>query len=202
MAASPVLLNPSPVLDRAPRSISPSRPSHSGLRSAWIPVLCAIGFVCFTSTAFMGGMHTQVVVNDVWHALFGKWHWDLTGKVNGDGRKVGHFFGYGMIGIIFARAWTSSLRTRARALGGNLVLMATTLGILSTATLASLDEWHQCFLPGRVGSVHDVLLDTCGAICLNLCVLAYRSRKQNQRASEERQTADEQCESAYESIAA
>jgi VanZ family protein len=39
--------------------------------------------------------------------------------------------------------------------------------IASTFAVACLDEWHQTFGPGRVGSLHDALLDAAGAIFLN-----------------------------------
>jgi VanZ family protein len=60
------------------------------------------------------------------------------------------------------------------------MFISATLGVGSTFVLASLDEWHQTFLPGRVGCLSDVLLDTVGALFLNLAlwaVYAYRRRK-------------------------
>ena len=51
------------------------------------------------------GSHTQVIVDHVWRAIFGNWHASLIGPINGDdGRKVGHFFGYGTIGLLFRAA--------------------------------------------------------------------------------------------------
>lgn len=35
--------------------------------------------------------------------------------------------------------------------------------LLICITYASLDEWHQTFVPSRVGSVQDVMIDTLGA---------------------------------------
>lgn len=171
MAAAPVYLNPSP--RRVPVSI---QKKHS-VPSAWIPVCCSLAFVCFTSTSLMGGSHTQIVVNWVWKMLFGNWHHNLTGIVNGEGRKIGHFFGYGAIGLLFRRAWHASMRAWALAVNSKLALYAASLGIASTFAVASLDEWHQTFLRGRVGSFHDVLLDTCGALFLNLVLFAYRAHK-------------------------
>lgn len=170
MAASPVFLNLPPVSVASAQK----RPSP---QSAWIPVWCSLVFVCFTSTSFMGGSHTQVLVSDVWKALLGNWHYDLTGVVNGDGRKVGHFFGYGTIGLLFRRAWHASMRAWALAMKSKLALFSASLGIASTFAVASLDEWHQRYLPGRVGSFHDVLLDTCGALCLNVLLFAWRAHK-------------------------
>jgi VanZ family protein len=47
-----------------------------------------------------------------------------------------------------------------------------------TALVASLDEWHQTFLPSRTGAFRDVVLDTIGALCMQAVVIAvvrYRS---------------------------
>lgn len=177
MAASPVFLGPFQT------SESQSRKTKS-LRSAWTPVLGSLAFICFTSTALMGGSHTQIIVDHVWRALFGNWHASLIGPVNEDSRKVGHFFGYGTIGLLFRRAWHVSMRAWALAAHSKLALFSASLGIGCTFAVASLDEWHQRFLAGRVGSFHDVLLDTCGALCLNLLLFAYRAHKRKQARQE------------------
>jgi len=173
MAAAPVVLNLSPVRSR-------KFLNKPNLRSAWLPIAGSLAFICFTSSTIMGGYHTQIVLDRIWHALLGNWHTNLIGPVNGDSRKVGHFFGYGTIGLLFRRAWHISIKAWAFAAGSNIAFYAASLGIASTFAVASLDEWHQRFLAGRVGSFHDVLLDTCGALFLNLLLFAYRAHKQSQ----------------------
>jgi VanZ family protein len=171
MATSPAVLTPSPIGYR--RTVS----------TAWTPVLCSLVFIAFTSSTLMSGYHTQFVVNDVWKALFGSWHFnDWAGVVNGEGRKVGHFFGYGAIGLIFRNAWHTSLRARAVRLGqtllhNQLLLRSALLSAFSIFVVASLDELHQHFLPQRVGSFGDVLRDTAGTVFLNVVWLAYREYK-------------------------
>ena len=64
---------------------------------------------------------------------------------------------------------------RAYAMIGNrLILFSSTLGVASTFLLASLDEWHQRFLPGRVGCFRDVMIDTSGAVFLTFVLLGAR----------------------------
>ena len=153
----------------------------------WVPVFLSLIFVCFTSTSFMGGSHTQVLVDDVWRTFLGKWHWDITGVVNEALRKIGHFFGYGMIGLLFRKAWHSSIHARLIAATGRWMssawmIGASALSVASTFLVAGLDEWHQRYVPGRVSSLRDVLLDTGGALLLNLGFLAahaYRRRAQS-----------------------
>lgn len=171
MASSPALLNPSLEL---PRSL-PVRPVHR----AWLPVFLCLGFICFTSTTLMSGYHTQFVVNDVWRVLFGHWHEDLRGVVNFDARKIGHFFGYGAVGLIFRNAWQHTLEARAKrreqtVSWRRLLLLSAALSIVSILLVSSCDELHQAFLPQRVGSLGDVLRDTYGTIFLNGLLLAYR----------------------------
>ena len=173
MAAAHVVLNLSPVGSNNFRN-------KANLRSAWIPIVGSLAFICFTSSTVMGGSHTQVVLDHIWKAVLGNWHTNLIGPVNGDSRKIGHFFGYGTIGLLFRRAWHISMRAWALVAGSRIAFYAASLGIASTFAVASLDEWHQRFLAGRVGSFHDVMLDTCGALCLNLLLFAYRSHKREQ----------------------
>jgi len=170
MSATPAVFPPS--------NIAPRR----SVQNAWIPVLLCLIFVCFTSTSFMGGNHTQAWLEDVWRPLLGKWHWDLTGPVNILCRKVGHFFGYGMIGLIFRNAWHSSIRAGITRVGASLasvrgMVSVSALSVLSTFLVASLDELHQRYVPGRVSSFHDVMVDTAGAVFLNAVFWTVRACK-------------------------
>ena len=54
------------------------------------------------------------------------------------------------------------------------------LGITSAAIVASADEIHQMFLPTRGASFNDVLLDTSGALALNLTFFAFLAYRRNQ----------------------
>jgi len=176
MATSPALLNPSLELSRP---IEP-RPIHK----AWLTVFFSLAFICFTSSTLMSGYHTQFVVNDVWKALFGNWHQDWTGIVNFDGRKFGHFFGYGAVGLLFRNAWQHTLAARAARhgrviLNNRMLLLSAAVSVVSIFFIASADEIHQSFLPQRVGSFGDVIRDTAGTIFLNLVLLAYRAYKRS-----------------------
>ena len=48
--------------------------------------------------------------------------------------------------------------------------------------LASLDEWHQMYLPQRHGSMLDALLDCLGATFLTLAIWAIRSIQRRRSA--------------------
>lgn len=177
MAASPAIFPSSQTLPR--RSV---RQPRTPVQSAWIPALLSIVFVCFTSTSFMSGRHTQVLVDSVWRTFLGTWHWNLTGPINGVGRKIGHFLGYGTIGLIFRNAWHTSIRAGLLRIGASLatfqgMVSVSALSVLSTFIIASLDELHQRFVPGRVSSFRDVMVDTTGAIFLNVVFWTVRAHK-------------------------
>jgi VanZ family protein len=49
---------------------------------------------------------------------------------------------------------------------------AAMIAFLSTALVSVLDEWHQAHLPGRTGTIQDVLLDSSAAVCAQLFLVA------------------------------
>jgi VanZ family protein len=170
MATVPVLLNPSSV--RSSRQIN--------LNSAWIGALMGFVFVACTSNNYMGGTHSQRVLTAVWESVLGMWHIDEIAAANIWMRKVGHFIGHGLLSLVFCRAWYSSVRKKL--LGRRIWWRPTAalLALLTTFTVACLDEWHQSFVPGRVGSFRDVLIDASGALVANLIVLVVMSRRKPQ----------------------
>jgi VanZ family protein len=134
--------------------------------SAWLPVVVGIGIIALESTEFMGADRTTGPLRWIFQAIFGQVsdaRWAIFHHLI---RKSGHFFGYGLIGIAWLRAWWMTL-PRSRFLDHAL------LALLGTALVASADEWHQTFLPNRTGTPWDVLLDCCGAITLLLVLYLY-----------------------------
>jgi len=49
----------------------------------------------------------------------------------------------------------------------------TSIAVLGTALVASLDEWHQSFIPSRTGTPRDVDLDTCAGIAAQMLVFLW-----------------------------
>jgi len=134
--------------------------------SAWLPVAIGIGVIMLESTEWFGSDHTSHPLRWLWETLFGPVgdaRWELIHHLI---RKCGHFFGYGALGLVWLRAWWMTL-PRSR------FSQDAFLALLGTALVASVDEWHQSYLPNRTSSVWDVLLDCCGAIALLLAVYIY-----------------------------
>jgi len=143
--------------------------SRRGLRfwlRVWWPVAVGVLVILAESTEMMGADHTSGPLRRLFEWLFGHIgdaSWDM---VHHFVRKTGHFTGYGAIGLAWLRAWWMTL-PHSRFLQDSL------LALLGTATVASLDEWHQTYLPNRTGTPVDVLLDCCGALTLQLIVYVY-----------------------------
>jgi VanZ family protein len=158
-------------------AIAATAPTSVRKQATWLPVLFGIAVICGESTNTMGANHTGV-----WLSQLAAWSGHADGPlaiINHVLRKSGHFSGYGVLGIFFARGWYSVLRRRIVASWSTLRMRAALFGILSTAVVASADEIHQIFLPTRGASVWDVLLDTSGAVVLNTLFLAFLAARRN-----------------------
>ncbi|MGO9319169.1 MAG: VanZ family protein [Terracidiphilus sp.] len=145
---------------------APARQGISFWLSAWLPVAFGIGIIALESTQLLGADHTSGPLRWLFEAIFGivsNARWDVFHSLI---RKSGHFFGYGALGLVWLRAWWMTLPNSR-------FYQDAFLALLGTALVASLDEWHQSFLPNRTGSVSDVLLDCQGAIVLLLVVYSY-----------------------------
>jgi VanZ family protein len=133
---------------------------------AWWPVAVAIAVICVESTEMMGADHTSGPLRAIYQFIFGHVpgrRWEM---IHHYIRKSGHFIGYGLMGLAWLRAWWMTLPQ-------SLFLQDTLLSLAGTALVATLDEYHQSFLPNRTSSPWDVLLDCCGALTLQLIVYIY-----------------------------
>jgi hypothetical protein len=71
-----------------------------------------------------------------------------TGIADADAAERFHFVEYGLIAVLFYKAW--------RPAGDGAVII---LPILSGIIVGTLEEWLQWYVPGRVGEAKDVLLN-------------------------------------------
>ena len=151
-------------LERA--AIRLSKDPHHPLK-AWIAAILWLIVIAIESTTYLSASNTSRILFPLLHFLFRLnharfeiWHFYI--------RKSGHVIGYGLLSILLFRAWKETL-----AMPGNprWTLRWANIAILGTALVASLDEWHQSFLPSRTGTWHDVVLDTCAGIAAQVLLL-------------------------------
>ena len=144
-----------------------NRDRHSILK-AWIAAILWLIVIAIESTALASASNTSRILYPLLHWLFNMdperfdyWHFYI--------RKTGHVFGYGMLCFLLFRAW------RATWPKNNVkwTPLWASLAILGTAIVASLDEWHQTFIPTRTGRWQDVVLDTCAGILAQILILIW-----------------------------
>jgi len=126
----------------------------------WIAAILWLIVIAIESTALLSASNTSRILYPLLHFIFrmGRerfeyWHFYL--------RKTGHVIGYATLSILLFRAWRATLPAMD---GAKWTPLWSTIAVLGTALVASLDEWHQSFVPSRTGRWQDVVLDTCAGI--------------------------------------
>ena len=189
-----------PVFFYKPLRQQPSEASWQWWLKVWTPAALAVAIICVESTSAFSSQNTSSILRPILERWFGHIQdssWDIYHHYL---RKTGHFVGYGLVAFTFLRAWLHTLdlpgfppallvgwlrgpgplfawRLRSTLLAWR--LKSTLLAIVSTALVASCDEYHQSFIPSRTGSPYDVLLDTAGAcaLCLLVWLLCWSRRQ-------------------------
>jgi VanZ family protein len=114
--------------------------------------------IALESTTTMSAANTSRFLYPLWVHLFGvpsPEHWEQIHHVI---RKTGHFVGYGLVSLAFFYSWRQTLH-RMAVRHWSLWRRASVLAVLCTLLVASLDEYHQSFLPSRTSSPIDCLSD-------------------------------------------
>jgi len=142
------------------------------LLSAWIPAAICVLLIATSSSDTFSSDNTSSVLRPLMERIFGPMTNHFWCKLLFDIRKVGHFFAYGFVSLVFFRAWRMTFRLSHAYSAVTASLRAAAVALISTLLLCSADEFHQAFLPQRTGSPWDVLLDMCGAITCHLIVFA------------------------------
>jgi len=89
-------------------------------------------------------------------------------------RKSGHFVGYFALSFFLFRAWRATLRL---PWAPRWALRWAMIAFFMSALVASLDEWHQTFIPSRTGAISDVMLDSCAALTAQVLIFLYLTWK-------------------------
>jgi VanZ family protein len=152
---------------------------------SWLPVLLWLALICIESTSMLSSANTGGVLYGIIATVFGPVDRKSFEEFHSFLRKTGHFLGYAVLSLLFFRALVRSFTWQARrTIGEQKKIGLTTyytrmaaLASILTLVVASLDEWHQTFLPSRTGAFHDVLLDCSGAVIIQLIALAFLRRR-------------------------
>jgi VanZ family protein len=142
---------------------------------AWIAAILWLILIAIESSALLSAHNTSRILYPLLHFLFGMdwehfevWHFFI--------RKSGHVVGYATLSALLFRAWRATLPAMSDV---KWTPRWATIAILGTALVASLDEWHQSFIPSRTGRWQDVVLDTCAGVGAQLLILVWMRQRKN-----------------------
>jgi VanZ family protein len=138
---------------------------------AWVAAILWLIVIAIESSAWLSAHNTSRILYPILHFLLGldwerfeHWHFYI--------RKGGHVVGYAILSVLLFRAWRATLPANH----ANWKLHWATIAILGTALVASVDEWHQSFIPARTGRWQDVVLDSCAGVAAQALVLLWMKR--------------------------
>lgn len=152
-----------------PRFGTLDKEQQRALFLAWLPAAIGVLVICIESTEYFSAAHTAEWLRSLWQAIFGASQMDWN-KGNHILRKTGHFLGYGILSLLFYRAWR---RSREILVIYRPRLLDVVYSLVCTVIVASGDEFHQSFLPSRTGKPQDVLLDAAGGLAFLILLQAW-----------------------------
>jgi VanZ family protein len=148
-------------------------PDQKQVLKAWIAALLWMALIAIESTDWLSAEHTSRILYPILHFLLGLtpagfevWHHYI--------RKLGHFVGYFTLSFFLFRAWRATLHLPWTP---PWALRWATIAFFMTVLVASLDEWHQTFIPSRTGAFSDVVLDSSGALTAQILIFLYLTWK-------------------------
>lgn len=144
---------------------------------AWTAAVLWLIVIAIESSAMLSSHNTSRILYPLLHFLFGldwerfqTWHFFM--------RKGGHVVGYAILSTLLFRAWRVTLPAMS---GGKWIPRWATFSVFGTAFVATLDEWHQSFIPSRTGRWQDVVLDTSAGIAAQVFIfLWWKNSSDNQ----------------------
>jgi VanZ family protein len=148
-------------------------PDKKQLLKSWIAALLWIGLIAIESTDWFSSEHTSRILYPLLHFLIGL---DPAGfeVVHHYIRKLGHFVGYFALSFLLFRAWRATLHL---PWAPRWALRWAAIAFVMSALVASLDEWHQTFIPSRTGAISDVMLDSFAALTAQVLIFFYLTWK-------------------------
>lgn len=138
----------------------------------WWPVLFWALLISFFSTRVFTAENTGRFILPVLHWLLPHASPEKLATIHFLIRKCAHFTEYFVFSLLILRSFREG-RTETR-------FAWIALTVLIVAAYASLDEFHQSFVPGRTPAVRDVLIDTAGGIAAQVAA-ALATRKETNR---------------------
>ncbi|HEV2960392.1 MAG TPA: VanZ family protein [Candidatus Angelobacter sp.] len=135
---------------------------------AWLPTALWLATIASFSTDLFSSAHTGQILMKIIHAIYGPISPHAFALLHAYIRKAAHFTVYGTLSGLAFYSWRASLPGRRRW-----TFKWSGLALALTLLAASLDEFHQSFVPSRTASPHDVLLDMMGAMFVQIVIATF-----------------------------
>ena len=133
-----------------------------------------MAIISLASTSKFSALNTSEVLRPIILWIFPNLSEQQVATIHFATRKVAHFSEYAVLGILAARAFTSSNQDWLRR---HWFLIS----LLLVVAYALLDEFHQSFVPDRSASIIDSVIDTAGGLTA-LLLIQHRFRTLNRPA--------------------
>ena len=154
-------------------------PDHKHILKLWFAAGLWLTVIAIESTTYLSSEYTGRFLYPIFHFLFGMgwqrflvWHHYI--------RKTGHFVGYFILSVLLFRAWKATLKLPVLW-----ALRWSGIAFFMSAIVASMDEWHQTYIPTRTGAISDVVLDSSAALTAQIVIYFHlRTRSQDPASSE------------------
>jgi VanZ family protein len=154
-------------------------PHQKELFKVWIAAGLWIVLIAIESTSYLSSANTGRILYPILHFLlhldpvrFVIWHHYI--------RKTGHFVGYFMLSLLLFRAWKATLPSTSFW-----TLRWAGVAFVMSAFVASMDEWHQTFIPSRTGLLSDVILDSTAALTAQIVIFVFLQVAHSRKAEEQ-----------------
>ena len=133
----------------------------------WLPSFIWLAVIVLESSNLGSSEHTSRILYPIFHYLFGMGpqRFEILHVIL---RKTGHFVGYATLSILLFRSWRGTFPRLSTRWCRQWAMLA----FVCTALVASLDEFHQTFLPSRTGMFRDVVLDSSAALIAQIVIFA------------------------------
>jgi VanZ family protein len=143
----------------------------------WGPVIAWAVVISLFSTHVFTANNTSRIIIPLLHWMFPHASPHALDRMHFFVRKSGHLTEYFILSLLILRGIRGGRPATTR-------LAWAAIAVLCVAAYASLDEFHQSFVPGRTAAVSDVMIDTSGgaaaqlAAGLALLITATREKQQ------------------------
>ncbi|MFZ0801110.1 MAG: VanZ family protein [Terriglobales bacterium] len=158
-------------------------PDQRHILKLWFAAGLWLAVIAIESTTYLSSEYTGRFLYPILHYLLGLdwkrfaiWHHYI--------RKTGHFVGYFVLSVLLFRAWKATLKLPALW-----ALRWSGIAFFMSALVASMDEWHQTYLPSRTGAISDVMLDSSAALTAQIVIFLFLRAKAAKLAEEATVTA-------------